>query len=303
MDRFAALELFVRIVDRGSFTAAAADCFVSRPVATATISALEKRLGTRLLQRSTRHVQPTIEGEAYYRRCIGILADLENADREVSGAVAGLLRVDMVGTLARMLLPALPAFLARHPSLTVHLGEGERFVDLVREGVDCVVRAGALSDSDMIARHLGVIEEITCASPAYLAEHGVPVSPDLLDGHFMVGFMSSRTGQPLPLEFIVDGVKVERTLPSRVLVSGADTSAAAARMGLGLVQAPRFRFADDLATGTLVEILPDFPPSPTPLSVLYPSNRQLSPRVRVFIDWLVDTIRPQLGVSGGAVPL
>jgi DNA-binding transcriptional LysR family regulator len=298
MDRLAALELFVRIVDRGSFTAAAADCFVSRPVATATINALEKRLRTRLLQRSTRHVQPTMEGEAYYRRCIAILADLEDADRGASGEVAGLLRVDMVGTLARMLLPVLPAFLAQHPALTVHLGEGERFVDLVREGVDCVVRAGALADSNMMVRHLGMVEEITCASPAYLAEHGVPASPDRLDGHFMVGFVSSRTGQPLPLEFMADGVKMERTLPARVLVSGADTSAAAARLGLGLVQAPRFRFTDDLATGTLVEILPDFPPSPTPLSVLYPSNRQLSPRVRVFIDWLVDTIGVQLGRPG-----
>jgi DNA-binding transcriptional LysR family regulator len=296
MDRFAALELFVRIVDRGSFTAAAADCSISRPVATATINALEKRLGTRLLQRSTRHVQPTIEGEAYYRRCIAILADLEDADRGASGAVAGLLRVDMVGTLARM-----PAFLAQHPALIVHLGEGERYVDLVREGVDCVLRAGALADSDMMARHLGVVEEITCASPAYLAEHGVPASPDRLDGHFMVGFVSSRTGQPLPLEFMADGVRMERTLPARVLVSGTDTSAAAARLGFGLVQAPRFRFTNDLAAGTLVEILPDFPPSPTPLSVLYPSNRQLSPRVRVFIDWLVDTIGPQLGGPGDAL--
>jgi DNA-binding transcriptional LysR family regulator len=109
---------------------------------------------------------------------------------------------------------------------------------------------------------------------------------------------SSRTGQPLPLEFMADGVKTERTLPARVLVSGADTGAAAARLGLGLVQAPRFRFTDDLAAGTLVEVLPDFPPSPTPLSVLYPSNRQLSPRVGVFIDWLVDTIGPQLGRPG-----
>ena len=302
MDRLAALELFVRIVDRGSFTAAAADCSISRPAATATINALEKRLGTRLLQRSTRHVQPTVEGEAYYRRCIGILADLEDADRGASGAVAGLLRVDMVGTLARIVLPALPTFLALHPAVTVHIGEGERFVDLVREGVDCVVRAGTLPDSDMIVRHLGVLEEIICASPAYLSEHGVPATPDQLDGHFMVGFVSSRTGQPMPLEFMVDGVKVERTLPARVMVNGADTSAAAARLGMGLVQAPRLRFKDDLNTGALVEILQDFQPSPTPISVIYPNHRQLSPRVRVFVDWLVETIAPLLGRSGYKVP-
>lgn len=135
MDRLATLDLFVRIVDRGSFTAAAASCGISRPVATATIKALESRLGVRLLQRSTRHVRPTVEGAAYYRRCIAILADLEDADRSVAGGVSGVLRVDVVGYLARtILLPALPDFLARHPALTVHLGEGERFVDLVREG-------------------------------------------------------------------------------------------------------------------------------------------------------------------------
>jgi DNA-binding transcriptional LysR family regulator len=296
MDRITSLELFVRIVDRSSFSAAAADLGVSRPVATATIKAMEQRLGTRLLQRSTRHVQPTVEGEAYYRRCVAILADIEDADRGASGAVAGLLRVDVVGNLARtMLLPALPAFLAKHPALTVHLGEGERFVDLVREGVDCVVRAGMLADSDMVVRRLGIMEEITCASPDYLAKHGVPVSPDRLDGHAMIGFVSSRTDRPLPLEFTINGRTIQVTLPARVLVGAAATSIAAARLGLGLVQAPRHGFEDDLASGALIEVLADFPPTPTLISVLYLTNRQLSPRVRVFVDWLIDTIVPQLG--------
>lgn len=295
MDRLAALDLFVRIVDRGSFSAAAADLGLSRPVATAAIKALETRLGTRLLQRSTRHVQPTVEGVAYYQRCVAILADLEDADRGASGAVTGMLRIDLAGNLARtLLLPALPAFLARHPGLRIHLSESERFVDLVREGVDCVVRAGVLADSDMVVRRLGVVNEITVASPGYLARHGVPVSPDALDGHVMVGFVSSRTGQTLPLEFARDGAVVEVVLPARILVNGADTSAAAARLGLGLVQAPRHRFEADLASGALVEVLPSHPPTPTPVSVLYPSNRQLSPRVRVFVDWLVTTLRPRL---------
>ncbi|NPD68492.1 LysR family transcriptional regulator [Lichenicola cladoniae] len=293
MDRFDSLRLFVRIVDRGSFSAAAADLGISRPVATATIKGLEERLGTRLLQRSTRHVQPTVEGDAYYRRCMAILADIEDADRAASGAVTGLLRVDLVGYVARtILLPALPGFLAQHPALVVHLGEGERFVDLVREGVDCVVRAGALEDSDMVGRRLGIMHEVTCASPAYLARHGVPTAPDRLDGHVMVGFVSSRTGQVMPLEFTVDGRMVEVTLPARVLVNSTDTSAAAARLGLGLLQAPRYRFRNDLASGALVEVLAEFPPAPTPLSVLYPSNRQLSHRVRIFVDWLVDTLEP-----------
>jgi len=295
MDRLATLEVFIRIVDRGSFTAAAADCGVSRPVATAAIKALEERLGTRLLQRSTRHVRPTIEGQAYYQRCVEILADLEDADRSASGAIAGLLRVDAPSHLARtILLPALPTFLARYPAITVHISEGERFVDLIREGVDCAVRAGELPDSNMVARRIGTMEEITVASPSYLAEHGTPATPDDLGGHHMVGFVSSRTGHPLPLEFTRNGKVLEVTLPARVLVAGADMNAAAARLGFGLAQAPRYRFAEDLASGALVEVLPNFAPTATPVSVVYPSNRQLSSRVRVLVDWLVETIGPRL---------
>ncbi len=295
MDRLRSLELFVRIVDRGSFTAAASDLGISRPVATAAIRMLEERLGTRLLQRSTRQLRPTAEGEDYYRRCVAILADLEDADRAAGGAVTGTLRVDVAGNLARtLLLPALPGFLARHPGLTVHLGEGERFVDLIREGFDCVVRAGPLVDSEMTARRLGVMQEVTCASPAYLARHGTPVSPDALDGHVTVGFVSSRTRAPLPLEFRVDGRPVEVTLPARVLVNTSDMSAAAALLGLGLVQAPRHRFEGALASGALVEVLAGFRPPPTLVSVLTPSNRQLAPRVRLFVAWLVDTLGPAL---------
>jgi DNA-binding transcriptional LysR family regulator len=298
MDRLATLNLFIRIVDRGSFSAAASDCGISRPVATAAIKALEERLGTRLLQRSTRHVQPTAEGETYYRRCVAILADLEDADQGVSGAVVGTVRVDAPGNLARaILLPALPEFLAQHPALTVHISGGERFVDLLREGVDCVVRAGDLVDSDFVARRLGRMREVTVASPGYIAEHGMPTDPDDLAGHVMIGFVSSRTGQPLPLEFECSGRVVEVMLPARVLVSGADASAEAVKLGLGLAQAPRYRFAEDLASGALVEVLPDYPPTPTALSVVYPSNRQLSPRVRVFVDWLVDTISARLGAA------
>ena len=298
MDRIATLDLFVSIVERGSFSAAAAQRGVSRPVATSAIKALEQRLGTRLLQRSTRHVQPTVEGEAYYRRCVAILADLEDADQGANGAVTGLVRVDVAGHLARaVLLPTLPQLLSCHPALTVHLGEGERFVDLVREGVDCVVRAGELTESDMVVRRLGTMDEITVASAAYLAQYGMPATPEDLDGHQMIGFVSSRTGQALPLEFTRNGRVIERTLPARVLVGGADTSAAAARLGMGLVQAPRYRFAEDLASGALIEVLADFPPTPTRLSVLYPSNRQLPPRVRVVIDWLFQTIGPRLGAE------
>lgn len=295
MDRLTSIELFVRIVDRHSFSAAAADLGVSRSVATAAIKALEERLGTRLIQRSTRQLSPTTEGRAYHRRCVQILADLEDADRGTRGTVSGVVRIDVAGNLARsIILPALPAFLAQHPALIIQIGEGERFVDLVREGIDCVLRAGEPTDSDMVVRRLGVMDEITCASPAYLANYGVPTSPDELDGHVMVGFVSSRTGQVIPFEFTRDGRTIERTLTARVLAGGAETSVAASLLGLGLIQAPRHRLAEELAAGTLVELLADFPPTPTALSILYPTRRQLSPRVRVFVDWLATILAPYM---------
>jgi DNA-binding transcriptional LysR family regulator len=287
MDRLQTMELFVRIVERGSFSAAAASLGVSRPVATAAIQGLEQRLGARLLHRTTRLVRATAEGEVFYQRCLGILAEVEDAESDLSGEVRGTVRIDATGRLARgVLLPALPELLARHPELVVFVGEGERFVDLVREGVDLVVRAGPLSDSDMIVRPLGLMEEVTCASPGYLAAHGVPRRPEDLARHTMIGFASSRTGGVLPLEFVVGGEVIELVIPARVLVNGAETLAAAARLGMGLIQAPRHGLAADLASGALVEVLEDFRPTPTPLSLLYPSRRQTPPRVKVVMEWL-----------------
>ena len=296
MDRFTVMRLFTRIVERRSFRNAAADLALPRSGATAAIKQLEERLGTRLLQRSTRHVSPTAEGEIYYRRCMAILADLEDADRGLAdGALTGTVRFDINGHLARQfVLPELPAFLDRHPGIDVHVGEGDRLVDLLREGVDCVVRAGEPVEHEMTGRRLGLAHEITCASPAYLEQRGVPGSIDELRHHLMIGFVSSRTGRVMPLEFMVDGETRKVGLPNRVLVSNSDTAVDAARLGLGLIQAPRHRFLPDLAAGTLVEVLADFPPTPTPISLLYPGDRQLAPRVRVFIDWLVDVLGPKL---------
>lgn len=290
------MRLFTRVVERRSFTAAAADLGLPRSSATAGIKQLEERLGVQLLRRTTRHVTTTLDGEAYYQRCIGILADIEDAEGGFGAHEArGRLNVDINGHLARTLvIPELPALLERHPGLSVHIGEGDRFVDLVREGVDCVVRAGTLPDSDMIARRIGMAREATVASLAYVERHGLPRSPDELAGHMMIGFVSSRTGQVMPLEFTVDGKIREIVLPSRVTVSNSDTAAALVRQGFGLYQAPRRRFTTDLDAGRLVEVLPDNPPTSTPISVLYPRSRQLSPRVRVFVDWLVEILGPKL---------
>lgn len=289
MDRLDRMQLFVRVVDRRSFSAAAADLGLARSTATEAIKQLERQLGARLLDRTTRHVTPTLDGEAHYQRCLAILAEVDEAENAFRDAQPrGVLRVDAHGLLTRVfLLPHLQAFMDRYPLLDLQIGQGDRLVDLVREGVDCVIRAGAVTESGLIMRRLGTLREITCASPAYLERHGTPTSPDALEGHAAIGFLSSRTGQTMPLEFTVGGVVRQIRLPGRLTVNNSDTMADLARRGFGLIQAPRYRFEQDLANGVLVEVLRDFPPPPTPLTALYPQNRQLAPRLRVFLDWVV----------------
>src|SRR5271155_1577402 len=196
MDRFDAMRVFTRVVERRSFTLAAEDLGLPRSTVTDAVKQLEARLGVLLLQRTTRHVSPTLDGEAYHRRCLGLLADLEDAEAAFGGAKPqGLLRVDVHGTLARhFVLPALPGFLAEYPGIELYMSEGDRLVDLIREGIDCVLRVGDLKDSDMIARRIAMLEEITCAAPAYIDRFGQPASVDDLDRHLMVGFHSSGSG-------------------------------------------------------------------------------------------------------------
>jgi len=288
MERLDAMRLFARIVERGHFARAAEDLGLPASTATDAVKQLEARLGVRLLQRTTRQVHATPDGEAYYRRCVAILADVEEAESAFNGArPRGLLRIEAQGSQARRLIvPALSRFFAAYPDLDLYLSEGDRYVDLVREGVDCVVRAGEPRVSDLIARRLTVLRETTVVSPGYIERFGAPSRWDALEGHLMVGYHSSATGAVLPLEFQVGGERKTVTLPSRLTVNGADTYRVAALEGLGLVQLPRYAVVDDIAEGALVECLVDTPPSPTPIYVLYPHSRQLSLRVRVFIDWL-----------------
>jgi DNA-binding transcriptional LysR family regulator len=290
MDRLDRMQLFVRVVERRSFTAAAADVGLARSTATEAIKLLEADVGARLLERTTRHVTPTLDGQAYYQRCLSILSDVEDANSVFRKAQPqGTLRIDAHGLLTRtFLLPRLPEFLNRYPLLELYIGQGDRLVDLVREGIDCVIRAGDLTDSGMIMRRLATIQEVTCASPAYVEKHGMPSSIEDLKGHVCVGFVSSRTGEAMPLEFLIEGQTRFVHLPSRLTVNNSDTMADLARLGFGLIQAPRYRLAADFESGALVEILPQYPPPPTPLSALYPQNRQLASRVRVFLDWAAD---------------
>jgi DNA-binding transcriptional LysR family regulator len=289
MDRFDAMRVFTRVVERRSFSLAADDLGLPRSTVTDAVKTLEARLGVRLLERTTRQVRPTLDGEAHYRRCLSLIADLEDAEGAFGGAKPkGLLRLEVQGTLARhFLLPNLPGFIAEYPDIEINMSESDRWIDLIREGVDCVLRFGHLPDSDMIARQVVVLERLNCAAPNYLARYGTPTDPGALDGHRMIGLRSLTTGRLRPMEFMIGDTVREVALPVIMSVTGPESYLATARLGLGLMQVPRFHAEADLANGTLIQVLPDCPPPSVPVSLLYPRNRQLSPRVRVFIDYVM----------------
>jgi LysR family transcriptional regulator for bpeEF and oprC len=296
MDRFNAMRVFTRIVELGSFSKAAEDLQMPAATATYTIKQLEAHLGVRLLQRTTRHVSTTLDGQAYYQRCVRILADVAETEAGFGNsgvAPRGKLRVDLQGTLAQhYVLPRLKEFFARYPDLELEIGMGDRLVDLVRDGVDCVLRVGELRDSSMVGRRVATLQQVTCASAAYLDQHGTPATLDeLVTGrHRAVNFFSSATGKMFPFDFIVDGEERNITLPGMVSVSNADAYVACCANDLGLMQAPRYHLARYLDSGVFREVLAEWRPRPMPVSVLYPHQRQLSPRVRVFVDWITDVM-------------
>ncbi|WMS43471.1 LysR substrate-binding domain-containing protein [Acuticoccus sp. MNP-M23] len=182
-------------------------------------------------------------------------------------------------------IPALPAFLERHPRIDVAFGQSERIVDLVREGVDCAIRVGDPVDDSLMMRRLGALQEVTVASPDYLRRHGTPQTVDDLGGHAMIGFISSRTGDVMPLEFTVGEDVHQQRLPYRVSANDAETAADLVTLGYGLYQAPFYRFAEALRAGTLVEMMGSYAPPPTSVSALYARTRQPTPRLRAFLDW------------------
>ncbi len=290
MDRLRAMQLFVRIVDLGSFTGAAEQLEISRASATALTRQLEAHLGVSLLQRTTRQVSLTPDGEAYYQRCVAILREVEEAESLLSQRAElpkGQLRVDLPASLARLLvIPALPDFFRRYPEVQLEISVGDRKIDLVREGVDCVLRIGALADSRLVARRLARLPQVTCASPDYLARFGTPTTLQALKGHRCVEYQSATNGRVDPLHFETAEGPVTRSLSASMAVNNGISYVAAGEAGLGIIQVPRYHVAEQLARGRLVELLPELAPAPLPLSVLYPQHRQLPPRLRVFIDWL-----------------
>lgn len=291
MDRFNAMRVFTRIVELGGFAKAADSLQMPRASVTILIKQLEAHLGVQLLHRTTRQVSPTLDGAAYYQRCVQLLADLEETEAAFSATrrnPRGTLRIDMPAGVGRLIvIPALPAFSARYPAIELEIGLNDRPVDLIREGVDCVLRGGLCLDDSLVARPLVLMEQVTCASPGYLERHGTPQSLDELGGHQVVEYFSSVSGKRYGLEFEV-GEEVRLVdLPKQVAVNSADGYLAACEAGYGLVQTPYYHVAQQLADGRLRQVLRDVPPPRLPLTALYPPQRHLSTRVRVFVDWLV----------------
>ncbi len=295
MDRLMALQAFARVVELGGFTKASDSLQMSKTSVSDLVQSLEKHLGVRLLQRTTRRVTVTADGAAFYERCSLILADLDEAEASVMQArVApkGRLRVDMPGALARIfIIPKLPAFLARYPDLRLELGMGLRPVHLLEEGIDCVVRIGVQKDSGLVARRVGTMSTVCCASPAYLQEHGIPRRPEDLSAHRCVTYVSNRTGGVLEWEFTRDTQKTSLNVDGILAVNDHDAYIVASLMGLGIVKVANYVAQPYLESGQLTQVLADWTAEQSPISVMYPQSRHLSAKVRIFVDWVSDLIQ------------
>jgi len=292
MDQIKAMQIFRAVAECKSFAQAAEQLDLPRPTVTNAVQSVEQHLGARLLQRTTRKVSLTLEGEIYLARCVRLLSELDDMNGLFGGPGAGTIRVDMPERLARtQIIPRLPEFLQSYPEIKVRIGARDRFVDLVGEGIDCAIRVGTLRDSSLIARRLGELAQINVGAPAYLARHGVPLTPADLQHHLAVHFFSSQSGRDLDWTYWRDGQDHVVPMRSTVSVSSSDAYTASCLAGLGLIQAPRLGLEALLASGELVEVLPDWRAAPLPVSIVYAHNRHLSGRVRVFVDWVAAVLQ------------
>ncbi|HEY8026454.1 MAG TPA: LysR substrate-binding domain-containing protein [Burkholderiaceae bacterium] len=299
MDRFEVMQVFLRVAETGSFTRAAEDMRLPRATVSLAVQQLEASLGTRVFHRTTRRVQLTQDGQALLERCRSLLQDLEEVEglfQRDGSDVAGKLKVDVPSRMGRMLIaPALPAFFARYPNIELELGTTDRLIDLVSEGVDCVIRVGHLQDSSLVSRQLTEFQVISCASRAYLDQHGTPQSIADLERHWAVNYVSSASGRLYPWEHIEDGVARTVSMRSRVTVNNAEAYMACCQSGLGMIQVPVHDLAELTSGGELVEVLRPWRPAPMPVCALYPHRRHLSRRVQAFIEWMETLLcRPAL---------
>jgi DNA-binding transcriptional LysR family regulator len=301
MDRIDAMKIYIRVAELGSFTQAADSLGVAKASTSAAVQELEAELGTRLLQRTTRKVQMTPDGLAFYERSRDLLAELDELQsmfQQGDAGLSGRLRVDLPVAIARnIVMPALPAFLDAHPRLQLDLSSTDRLVDVVQEGFDCILRVGWLSDSSLVARPLGAFRMFNCASPAYLARFGTPMTLEDLAQHRLVDYAPALGGRAALFEYVEAGVRRSIAVPAVLAVlavNNSDAYQAACLAGLGIIQAPLTGMAQALADGRLVAVLPDHCAAPMPVTLLYPSRRHLSKRARVFMDWLAATLAPHL---------
>lgn len=305
MDQLAAMRAFARVVETGTFTHAARSLRTPKPTVTKLIQSLEAHVQTKLLNRTTRRVTVTPDGAAYYERVTRLLADLDDLDTSMTLSQAhpkGKLRIDVSPSLALLvIIPALPDFHARYPDIQIEVGVTDRPVDLIAENVDCVVRAGNPIDESLVARRIGELDFVTCATPAYLDRHGVPRDPaDLERNHHTVNYFN-HSGQILPLNFQRGGERSEVNPRHIVAVNDGNAYVAAALAGLGIIQVPTFMVRDHLASGAFRPILSEWETSPKPLYIVFPPNKHLSNKVRVFVDWIIDLFtHAQLNQRGRA---
>ncbi|AIO37222.1 LysR family transcriptional regulator [Burkholderia sp. AU19243] len=290
MDTLLSMRVFTRIVETGSFTRASDTTGLTTPRVSALLSALEQHLGCRLLNRTTRRISLTEDGQAYYERSVAVLREIDDMEASVSQArnvPRGRLKVNLPPAMAKqVVVPALPAFLDAHPGIMIELGVTDRQIDLVGEGVDCVVRIGALDDSGMIAKRIGSLTTCTCGSPAYFARFGEPQTVDDLAQHVGVSHISADTGRPRVWDYVVDGEPRIVQMCGTVAVNDADNYIECGVAGIGMIKTSLYLVEPYLKSGRLREVLTDFNAPPRPISVLYPPNRHVPVKLKVFVDWL-----------------
>ena len=307
MNKLQAMEVFVQVVDAGSFTRAADVLQLPKATVSTLVQSLEAALSTKLLHRTTRNVTVTTDGAAYYERCLRILSDVRDAEESLSRtrlSPSGRLRVDApTGLSSEILVPALPDFFARYPDITMELGSTDRPVDLVEEGVDCAVRGGELWDTNLIARRVGVVNFVTAASPGYLERHGMPQHPRDLDRHRCVNYFSAKTGKMYDWDFRKGDERIVVPLPGVIALNDSNAYVHAGIAGLGVIQMSDYLLMKHVEKGELVRLLPDWTSDPLPVHIVYPQNRHLSAKVRVFVEWVSDLFANHPYMHMGAQPL
>jgi LysR family transcriptional regulator for bpeEF and oprC len=300
MDQLLAMQVFTRVAERSSFAQAADELDISRAAASAHLAALEKHLGVRLLNRTTRRVSLTAEGADYLRRCRRILDEVQDADETLRGSRSkpqGVLRVDVPVAFGRyLLLPALPDFTRRYPAIDLDIRLNDRIVDLVAERVDVALRVGGLQQSGLVARRVAQTTIVTCAAPTYLADHGEPQTPDDLGSHRLLGLTPPGGGTPdwtFPAPYSARRLKLHFAMQ----FNAAEAPIIAAAAGLGIVHTVDLIVAEYVARGELKLILEQFVLPGPPLSLVYPSAGHQSPKVRVFSDFAADLLRRWHGLA------